>query len=212
MTTVTQSGRRAGFEWAVAEAPHPGQEVSGDAALVVALGNSYLLAVIDGLGHGEPACEAAREAIRTVEANSTEPLDILLVLCHEALQSTRGAAMTLGHLDVDSATLEWVGVGNVEAHLVRGGPSGLRPIHSPVLSGGIVGYNLPKVAVRKVQLRHGDFIAIATDGISPAFDHSLRLGLDVASLAVQVIDSCSKGTDDALVLVSRYWGEEDERG
>jgi len=210
LTTVTQSGRRAGFEWAVAEAPHPGEEVSGDAAVVVDLGASRLLAVIDGLGHGEAASIAAGEAVRTVEANSTEPLDDLLLLCHEALQSTRGAAMTLALVDTESASMEWVGVGNVEAHLVRGGPSGLMPIHGPVLSGGIVGFNLPRVAVRQVELRHGDFIVIATDGISPAFDHNLRLGLDVATLAVQVVDSCSKGTDDSLVLVSRYWGE-DER-
>jgi negative regulator of sigma-B (phosphoserine phosphatase) len=206
----TRGGRSGGFEWAVAEAPLGGAPVSGDAALVLDVEKARLLAVVDGLGHGDAACAAASAAVKAIEANRAEPLDNLLVLCHEALQSTRGAAMTLVRVDMPTASLQWVGVGNVDAHVVRGGPAGVNSVSAPVLSGGIVGFNLPKVTVRTVDLRRGDLIVMATDGVDPGFALGLRLAMDVASLAGHVIESRAKGTDDALVLVSRYWGD-DER-
>lgn len=206
---VLGEGHSSAFEWAVAGSPHAGESVSGDLAEVFEVSAVQLLAVIDGLGHGEAAAQAAAKALATIGANRAEPLDNILVLCHEALQSTRGAAITLARVDVAAATIQWVGVGNVDAHVVRGGPSGLISVHNPVLSGGIVGFNLPKLSVRQEDLRRGDLITIATDGIDAHFVDGLRLAMDVASLATQAVDSCGKGTDDALVLVSRFWGRDD---
>ena len=206
---VLEEGHSSAFEWAVAGSPHAGESVSGDAAVVVEQDDVHLLAVIDGLGHGQPAAQAAAAAVDTIGANRAEPLDNILVLCHEALQSTRGAAITLARVDLVAASIEWVGVGNVDAHVVRGGPSGLGSVHNPVLSGGIVGFNLPKLSVRHVDLRRGDLIAMATDGVDARFVEGLRLAMDVASLAAHAVDSFAKGTDDALVLVSRFWGQDD---
>src|SRR5690606_27727635 len=47
--------------------PARGEQVAGDAALVRELGPSTLLAVIDGLGHGPPAAEAAARAVEVLE-------------------------------------------------------------------------------------------------------------------------------------------------
>lgn len=208
---VLEEGHSSAFEWAVAGSPHAGESVSGDAAVVVGQDDVQLLAVIDGLGHGEAAGDAASAAVSTISANRAEPLDNILVLCHEALQSTRGAAITLARLDLAAASIEWVGVGNVDAHVVRAGPSGVSSVQSPVLSGGIVGFNLPRLSVRQVDLRRGDLITMATDGVHGSFVSDLRLAMDVASLAAHAVDSCAKGTDDALVLVSRFWGHDDRR-
>jgi negative regulator of sigma-B (phosphoserine phosphatase) len=204
---VIDSGSRKAFEWAIAEASAPGEAVSGDRAVVVRDRHAYLIAAIDGLGHGEGAAEAASVAANTVTANSAEPLDNLLVLCHQAMVATRGAAVTLGRVDATNASLSWVGVGNVEAFLVRHTPTGAAPVHSPVLSGGIVGFNLPRVSVRTVDLRAGDLIVFATDGVDPKYADDIRLGTDVKSLAEHILRHWSKSNDDALVLATRFRGE-----
>jgi hypothetical protein len=203
---VTNLGRPAPFEWAVAERPLAGETVSGDLAVVVANQDEYLLAGIDGLGHGQGAATAAAAAADTIRANPGEPLDNLLVLCHQAMQATRGAAITVARVHTGLSSLSWVGVGNVDAYLIRRTPTGTAPINSPILSGGIVGFDLPRVSVLAVDLRRGDIVVLATDGIGPAFTENLNLGVDVQGNADRIMNTCAKGTDDALVVVSRFWG------
>lgn len=169
----------------------------------------YLLVIVDGLGHGEAAAEAASIAIETATANPSEPLDNLLVLCHQALIGTRGAAVTLARVDAPNKLISWSGVGNVEAFLVRSTPRGVLPVSSPVLSGGIVGYSLPRVSIRSVELRRGDLVVCATDGVGRNFVEDVRLGRHVRQLADEILETCATGTDDALVLVARFRGTDE---
>ena len=48
------------IEWAVATQPLPGPSVSGDLHLVEPFAHGALVAVVDGLGHGDEATAAAR--------------------------------------------------------------------------------------------------------------------------------------------------------
>jgi serine phosphatase RsbU (regulator of sigma subunit) len=198
--------RSVGLHWVIECAPLAGQPLSGDAATVEEDAGGYLIAVVDGLGHGEPAAAAAALAIDVIRANPAEPLDNLLVLCHQAMQVTRGAAMTLARVDAARSSLTWVGVGNVEAFLLRSTPTGTASVAGPILSGGIVGFDLPRVTVQSVELRTGDTVAFATDGIDPRFAGGLRLGMDIGTIAGHIMESWAKGTDDALVLVTRFRG------
>jgi negative regulator of sigma-B (phosphoserine phosphatase) len=178
-------------------------------ALVERHDGEYLLAVADGLGHGEHAAAAADVAARTVRANSAEPLDNLLVLCHQALQDTRGAAMTMARVSMTRGALSWVGVGNVDAFRVHRVHGGLPTVEGPVLSGGIVGFNLPRVTVRTVDLQVGDLLIFVTDGVDPRFIDDLPMRGDPGELTQHIMRSWVKRTDDALVLVARYWGGDD---
>ena len=198
------------LEWSVAFIPLRGETVSGDLAVVERVRDEYLLAGIDGLGHGPEAAAAAEMAGRTIVENSTEPLDALMVLCHTALAHTRGAAITLVRIDAEAATLSWLGVGNVEAFLVRSSPGGTRAIDAPILSGGIVGYHLPHVMVRSADLQRGDLVVMATDGIDRAFVQHIRPAEEGRSMADGILASCNKGSDDALALVSRFRGFPDD--
>lgn len=203
-SAVVTEVRSVGFQWAIACASLAGQEVSGDAAAVEEDRGGYLVAVVDGLGHGEPAAAAAALGLEVIRSNRAEPLDNLLVLCHQAMVVTRGAAMTLARVDVGHCSLTWVGVGNVEAFLLRNMPTGTALVASPVLYGGIVGFDLPRVTLQQVELRTGDTIVFATDGVDPRFAAAVRLGMDVGNIAENVLGSWGKGTDDALVLASRF--------
>ena len=67
-------------EWGIAGRQMPGQALSGDLYLVKPLENGVLVAVADGLGHGQPAAEAASLALQAVEEDAqnlwSRPLSI----------------------------------------------------------------------------------------------------------------------------------------
>src|SRR6266404_4238309 len=102
----------------------PGQDVCGDLHLVKPVRDSVLLAVVDGLGHGNEAIAAARAARAALENHADEPLGELVRHCHEELVRTRGVVMTVATLSPSPGHLTWLGVGNVEAALFHTGREG----------------------------------------------------------------------------------------
>ena len=96
-----------------------GQSVLGDRHVIQSFEGGMLVAVIDGLGHGEEAALAATEAARTIEALARESVIKILRACHEALRHTRGVVMSVASFNVADQTMVWMGVGNVEGLLLR---------------------------------------------------------------------------------------------
>jgi negative regulator of sigma-B (phosphoserine phosphatase) len=92
---VASVGDTATAEWGVAMRPMPGETVSGDRHVAVPASPRFLAAVIDGLGHGPDAAHAAALAADVFEANPGDRPEELVRRCHEALRSTRGAAITI---------------------------------------------------------------------------------------------------------------------
>jgi phosphoserine phosphatase RsbX len=191
-------------EWAYAGSPLEGGE-SGDAHVAELLPQGAFFAVIDGLGHGPEAAQASRLATAIIRDYLRQPLSEVLAACHDGLRPTRGAVMSLAVLDVESSTLQWCGVGNVEGAIFPGKAS-RRARDSILLRGGVVGYRLPPLKVSTVSLRPGDLLVLATDGIRPEFSAEVDATADVQLVADTVLQRCGKGTDDALVLVARYRG------
>jgi negative regulator of sigma-B (phosphoserine phosphatase) len=182
---------------------HEGEGRSGDVAVFAPSRRGALVVVIDGLGHGGFAADAAEAAAAVVRERVDEPPHELLEACHEALRHTRGAVMTLVWFDLHARSLEWTGVGNVEARLVRAGE---RP-DSPVVLGGVVGMNLPKARLTTVALQPGDTIVLATDGVAADFSEAVEPGTPAQRIADRALERYGKGTDDALVAVVRFLGE-----
>jgi negative regulator of sigma-B (phosphoserine phosphatase) len=190
----------AALERGVAGRAHEGEGRSGDVAVFAPAPGGGLVAVIDGLGHGDPAADAAEAAAALVGEHAGLPPQRLLDRCHQALRRTRGAVMTLAWFDLDAAEMAWTGVGNVEARLVR---AGRRPV-SPVVLGGVVGYNLPNVRVTTVALKPADAVVLATDGIAADYSEAIAPGMRAQELADAVLERYGKGTDDALAAAVRY--------
>lgn len=193
-------------EYAVVARPLGGESQSGDASLVQATDHGLLVAVVDGLGHGEEAAAAAEAAIEVFREHAGLPLATLFQRCHERLQATRGAAVVLAALDSASATLTWAGVGNVEALLVAALPAGGRARQWLTNRGGVVGYRLPAVEPRVVPIRPGDLLILATDGIDERFGSEQIPSYTPDELAHAILERHGKATDDALVLVLRWLG------
>jgi phosphoserine phosphatase RsbX len=194
------------LERGVAGQAHEGEGRSGDLALFAASRQGGLVAVIDGLGHGDPAADAAETAAGILRRDVEFPPQLLLERCHEELRRTRGAVMTLAWFDLEARSMAWTGVGNVEARFVRAGDRGDARHASPVVLGGVVGYNLPQVRLGSIPLEPGDAVVLATDGVRADFSETLQSGIAAQELAERVLERHGKGTDDALAAVVRYLG------
>ncbi len=189
------------IEWSTADRPMPGQRVSGDRSLVTPFDGGALLTVIDGLGHGEDAAEAAELAALTVTAHADEPPVDLVRRCHERLRRTRGVVMALASVRPASGFLEWVGVGNIEALRV---PTSRRERGSSLISrSGVVGYVLPPLRATTTAVTPGDVVVMVTDGIGHAFAEGIDATATTRSIATTILTRYARTSDDAAVLVAR---------
>jgi phosphoserine phosphatase RsbX len=191
------------IEWDVRSRPITGEAVSGDVHVVEPCPSGLLVAAIDGLGHGEEAAEAANRARDMLRAAPEDPLDALVTRCHHALKGTRGAALTLAFIHRDGR-LAWLGVGNVEAVLVRAFPRGRPSRDSLMLTSGIVGQQIQGVRVHHAALASGDMLVLATDGVRSSFIEMLTGQDTPARIAADVLARYGKPTDDVLVLAATY--------
>jgi negative regulator of sigma-B (phosphoserine phosphatase) len=179
---------------------------SGDLHVVVPFRGGALIALIDGLGHGPDAADAARTAGSVLGACASEPVTILIERCHDALRRTRGAVMTLASLRSADSLLTWIGVGNVEGILVRGGHRS----EAVSLRGGVIGYQLPALRATAVTVAPGDVVIMATDGIRGGV--MSEIANEVADhhapqeIAESILARFAQGSDDAHVVVARYLG------
>jgi phosphoserine phosphatase RsbX len=192
------------FEWAAAARTLAGEDESGDLAFFAARRDGVLAAVVDGLGHGDEAAVAARLAVETIEAHAEDDLAELIRRCHDALRRTRGAVVALV-VARDGGTINWTGVGNVEAVVVRGAASGRTKREHALLLGGVIGMQIPNVRPSTTTLSPGDEIILATDGIRQSFIDDLVVGPPQRT-ADDILQRYASGRDDALVLVGRYRG------
>ena len=205
---MAEHGRLGPTEWAAKSRPRPGENVCGDRLLAVDVnGTGALIGVLDGLGHGAEAAEAANCGVEVLRNARSEPLDVLVQRCHRALSGTRGAAMTLARIDFRADTFSWIGIGNVAADLVAKHPAGVEVRSSARLAGGIVGYRIPEVLTpQEVPIRPGDLLVIASDGIVEDHLDDIDFSAPALVIADQILHSHAKDNDDALVLAARHRG------
>jgi serine phosphatase RsbU (regulator of sigma subunit) len=205
---MAEHGWLGPIEWAAKARPLPGENVCGDRMIAVDVEDTgALIGVLDGLGHGAEAAEAASCGVDVLRAAREEPLDVLVQRCHRALSGTRGVAMTLARIDFRTNTLSWAGIGNVAADLVAKHPAGVEVRSSARLAGGIVGYRIPEALIpQEVPIRPGDLLVITSDGIVE--DHLDDIDFAASSLAIadQILRRHAKDSDDALVLAARHRG------
>jgi phosphoserine phosphatase RsbX len=196
------------LEWCTAGRPMPGQERSGDDAVVLADERRALVAAIDGVGHGALASAAAEVAVAALRQDPWEDVEALTRRCHEALRPTRGAALGLAVFRGEGS-VTWLGVGNIVGRLVSGGglsaPTG-RWLGS--LSGVAGDDELPPLRPATISVRRGDVLILATDGIDGAFADDVVVAGTCEEIADRVLRDFARATDDALVVVARYLAED----
>ena len=182
--------------------PCPGERVNGDAYLMCSHGRRQLFAVVDGLGHGSGANEAARAAVTCLEGWHGEPLKELILATHDALRATRGAVMGVCVINFEEMRFEYAGVGNVLARVINSS----EPVH-PISTNGTLGLRLPeKIHVLMGKWTEGASIVLASDGLSQSWDIADYPGLlrrEAQVLAGVLMRDYARDSDDATVLVAR---------
>jgi anti-sigma regulatory factor (Ser/Thr protein kinase) len=187
--------------WAGMTRPAEGYTQNGDAYLIRAQGSRLLLAMIDGLGHGEAASDCARAAVWTIERNMTQPLEPIIRATHEALRELRGAVMGLAAIDRAAGTIEYAGIGNTDFRVI----GGREPLRFISLN-GTLGSRLERVKVFKENLPRVATMIMATDGISERWDvenYPGLLGLHPQLFCATVMRDFSRPNDDATILCGR---------
>ena len=192
------------IDWSVAEETLPGEKQSGDRYVVKTLPDGALLVVVDGIGHGEGAAHSAELAVNGLNGSDLRSPIAVLRRCHQYLQGTRGAVLSVAWLSAADDTLTWLGVGNVAGVLVRREAYGIARQESLLLRAGTVGAQLPNLSASVLPVSYGDTLIVVTDGIRGEFADTLNMNASTQEIARNIIESHWRKTDDALVMVARY--------
>ena len=196
----------AALDWATASRPATPGDALGDGSVVRPSEHAVVIAVVDGLGHGAEAAAAAKLALGAIGRSSQSAPERLCRECHLALHPGRGAVMGIMRVDPRRSLLEWVGVGDVSAAILRANPGAGPAVEVLVSYHGVVGRHLPVVRPVTRWLAAGDLLVLATDGVRPAYDQVASRNDTPERIAARLLEECAVLDDDALVLVACYRG------
>jgi negative regulator of sigma-B (phosphoserine phosphatase) len=203
MTMAVSASTVFTLEAGVRVRPIGGETVAGDAAIIVPTKNKKTLAaMVDGLGHGARAAEAAQACIGFVEKNGDMPMAELFSHLHRELLKTRGAVASIARITPGDAKVEFAGVGNITAVLFRPKAASVRHVH-PLTVPGVLGSAFRSVRVQDFPFNLGDMMIMHSDGIRPSFDLSRLAPMTAQEAADDIMKAHAKSTDDAGVDVVR---------
>jgi len=178
---------------------HPQEPVCGDGVGIWQNENSTLVAVIDGLGHGQPAADATTAALACVAEHQHSIPAVIVDHCHNAVQDTRGVVMALAQIEYEQEAMTFVGVGNIGVSAATA-----QPMHV-YSQNGVVGHRLPELRTFRFACSPGDRIALYTDGISSRFVRqggvSILRGASAQEMAQHLMEEFGQHDDDVAVAI-----------
>lgn len=181
--------------------PIRGEKVCGDGWYVRNSQNGALLMVVDGLGHGICASEAAREAERALAETKRTSLTDMLHDVHDALKKTRGAAAALARIDIEREIVSFAGVGNVGAAVVTKGHGRGLASHN-----GILGHQIERVQEFSYPWNRESILVMHSDGLVSRWDLERYPGIwnrPASVIAALLHRDFNRGRDDVTVLVAK---------
>lgn len=179
----------------------PGHDQNGDAFLIEHGTGRTLVGVIDGLGHGDAAHRAAREAQQYVRSHTAESLEGIFAGVEHACRDTRGVVMLLARFEWAAGTVSLGSVGNVALRLCHATES-----RHLVAERGVLGGNASAPKIREWDWDPGAVLVLHSDGLTSTWDcdeFALQDERSAPDTARELLRSLSTGDDDATVLVVR---------
>jgi anti-sigma regulatory factor (Ser/Thr protein kinase) len=181
--------------------PVKGETKCGDGYLLRPAATRSLYVVVDGLGHGAGANEAALEALATVRQYAGDPAAEILQRSHDALKKTRGAAMSVAIVDHERKICTYAGVGNVTGVLIAGASS-----RTMVSQNGTVGAVLPRnVQEYTYPVEANTLLLMFSDGLNTRSELGSYAGVQHRHpmvMAGLLYRDFTRRRDDATVLVA----------
>jgi anti-sigma regulatory factor (Ser/Thr protein kinase) len=181
--------------------PYPGEDVSGDAWLVRADRDRLLALVCDGLGHGPLAASASAAASEIFRRNATGSPAFVLERIHEALRSTRGAAVAVAEIDRARGLVRFAGIGNIAGTILANGAT-----RSVVSHHGTAGHDARRIQEFTYPWEPDALLVLHSDGLVSRWTLERYPGLacrhPMLTAAVLYRDF-RRGRDDTSVVVLR---------
>jgi anti-sigma regulatory factor (Ser/Thr protein kinase)/serine/threonine protein phosphatase PrpC len=187
------------LEFGAATRAHPKMGVNGDAFVIKTWGESALVALIDGLGHGQFAHRAAQAARRYIEGHFNVPMDEIFRNTGRACRATRGIVMALARFDWGKEKLTHASIGNIETHVF--GSS--KPMNFTVRR-GIIGGSAPRPVVTEHDWIPHNIMVLHTDGVRSHWrleDFPDLFKMSAAAAAQHLLHALAKENDDATIIV-----------
>lgn len=190
--------------------PFPGETLCGDSWSVRRNRNETRLLLVDGLGHGVLAAQAADEAVTAFAELDTYSTVETVQALNTVLRRTRGASVAVLAIRDGENTLRFVGVGNLSGSIVQHSQS-----RGLVSLPGTVGHQCPKLQEFVYTWPAEATLILHSDGLSARWHLSAYSGLlsrHPSVIAGTLYRDFRRERDDVTVLVLREAaGQENEK-
>ena len=194
---MARFGSTLGIRYGAVTVALEGEIECGDAWSLRQDSQGFALFVVDGLGHGTFAAEAARVAVGAFEASPFSPPQDIMVRANGLMSKTRGGAGASALVVGDKVS--YAGVGNISGVLISHGKSQGLMSHN-----GTLGLNRGRTQQVEYQREPGALLIMHSDGISARWDLKNRTDLltrHPAVIAAALYREHGRDRDDATVVV-----------
>ena len=161
-----------------------------------------VMAVADGLGHGPEAAYAAEIAMACIGGGLDRPVEEFFSACDSRLRDSRGVALAVAIVTIDTGQITIASVGNIRSVLLKSDRD-----YRFAGSRGIVGAGYARLTPEVRSLACGDVLALFSDGVDEfsaireTLKRTVHLSTDQASA---VLSRWARPDDDAAVLIYRH--------
>jgi anti-sigma regulatory factor (Ser/Thr protein kinase) len=202
LCALDTSSASVAFESSGVSVAVEGEEVCGDAWEVIETAGVLRAMVVDGLGHGPFAEQAAREALAVFRSQATTGVASTLKLVDQALTKTRGAAGAIVELCPAKGHVTAAGVGNISMRILKNGES-----KSFGCNNGTLGTGVLRIDEFRQPWMHGSVLVMHSDGVKTHWtldDYPGVARRHPGLVAGLLYRDFRRERDDVTVIVARH--------
>ncbi len=180
--------------------PCSGERVNGDATLIEQRENLLMLAVIDGLGHGEQAHRVSTAARDYLKQRWSQDVVGTMQQLHKELQGSLGAVAGILVVDSRNGHARFSGIGNIAYRVL-----GSRSMRLPSAAGNL-GHQIRSPKEQQHTLTEEDVVVMYSDGVRDRFEleEYPQIRYQAAeTVARTVVERFGKAHDDASCVALR---------
>ena len=191
-----------GYDIGAVQVSKPGELVCGDGWGWRLRPGRLAIFVVDGLGHGFAAHDAATIATGVFARGHECAPRHLLEDAHVALRPSRGAAVAFVAADLERGVAAYCGVGNITGTILM--PGGRH--HSMVSHNGTAGHTAGRMQEFNYPLLPGSVLVLCSDGLQTHWDLAAYPGVWTRSASVIagiLYRDFSRRREDTTVVVAK---------
>jgi len=192
-------GTHRDLPYGASQRTYAGEPLCGDGWSVSYDARHRAVMLVDGLGHGAHAHDAARAAVAAFATESGRDPATSMDALHGAMSGTRGGAVAIATFDDTTGAVRFAGIGNISAALHS--LEGTRGLASHP---GIVGVQYRGARAFDFPGAAGKLLILHSDGLQTRWNLADYPGLALrhpAVIAAVLLRDFDRGRDDATVVV-----------